>query len=76
MTSPKYFSVRSQDLPDTYHDVGQFYWADAKKYLKKMRFYSNDTIPIVIPNNLVQDIDCNEDWINAEIKYKSLMKLK
>ncbi len=74
MIWPEYFNSHSQDLPLAYREAGQFYWADAEKYLKEKSFYSKDAIPIVLPSYLVQDIDTEEDWINAEMKYKMWMK--
>ena len=69
---PEYRETRSQDLPEAYHDAGQFYWANAKKYLKEKQFYSKDAIPVVLPRYLVQDIDTPEDWETAEKMYSVL----
>jgi pseudaminic acid cytidylyltransferase len=63
---PEYKETRSQDLPEAYHDAGQFYWAAAKKYLKEKQFYSKDAVPVILPRYLVQDIDTIEDWETAE----------
>ena len=72
MVYPKYLHTRSQDLPITYHDAGQFYWADVEKYVIEKRFYSENAVPIIIPRYLVQDIDTVEDWKRAELMYKVL----
>ena len=69
---PEYRETRSQDLPEAYHDAGQFYWADAKKYLKEKQFYSKDAVPVILPRYLVQDIDTPEDWETAEKMYSVL----
>jgi pseudaminic acid cytidylyltransferase len=69
MIWPDYMNIRSQDLSEAYHDAGQFYWADAKKYLIEKKFYSKDAIPVVLPRYLVQDIDTEEDWKRAEAMY-------
>jgi CMP-N-acetylneuraminic acid synthetase len=69
---PEYRETRSQDLPEAYHDAGQFYWADAKKYLKEKQFYSKDSVSVVLPRYLVQDIDTPEDWETAEKMYLAL----
>lgn len=66
---PEYRETRSQDLPEAYHDAGQFYWADAKNYLKEKQFYSKDSVPVILPRYLVQDIDTIEDWETAEKMY-------
>jgi len=72
MIWPDYLNVRSQDLSEAYHDAGQFYWADVKKYLIQKKFFSQDAIPVVLPRYLVQDIDTAEDWHRAEAMYKAL----
>jgi pseudaminic acid cytidylyltransferase len=69
---PEYRKTRSQDLPEAYHDAGQFYWTDAKKYLKEKQFYSKDAVPVILPRYLVQDIDTLEDWETAEKMYSVL----
>ena len=66
---PEYKETRSQDLIEAYHDAGQFYWADVKKYLKEKQFYSKDAVPVILPRYLVQDIDTPEDWETAEKMY-------
>ena len=69
---PEYREQRSQDLPEAYHDAGQFYWANVKKYLKEKQFYSKDAVPVILPRYLVQDIDTIEDWKTAEKMYSVL----
>jgi pseudaminic acid cytidylyltransferase len=69
---PEYRETRSQDLPEAYHDAGQFYWADVKKYLKEKQFYSKNAVPVILPRYLVQDIDTPEDWETAEKMYSVL----
>jgi pseudaminic acid cytidylyltransferase len=72
MIWPDYMNVRSQDLSEAYHDAGQFYWADAQKYLIEKNIFSKDAVPVVLPRYLVQDIDTDEDWQRAEAMYKVL----
>ncbi len=76
MFCPQYLETRSQDLPEAYHDAGQFYWADVKKYLQEGRFYSKDSVPLILPRYLVQDIDTSEDWEMAEKMYSVLQMNK
>ena len=66
MLWPENFARRSQDLPEAFHDAGQFYWCDVEKYLREQRLFSSDALPIFIPRYLVQDIDTPEDWEVAE----------
>jgi len=63
------FHKRSQDLEEAYHDAGQFYWERVGEKLTDIPFGS-ESIPIIIPRYLVQDIDTVEDWIRAEMMYK------
>lgn len=68
---------RSQDLPDVFHDAGQFYIAKAEDYLnKRFSIFSDSSIPIVLPHYLVQDIDEKDDWRRAEYMYKAYISDK
>jgi pseudaminic acid cytidylyltransferase len=69
---PERFSTRSQDLPEAYHDVGQFYWGTTNAWLEGKPIFSNAATTIVLPRHLVQDIDTPEDWTRAELMYKAL----
>ncbi|HBC87165.1 MAG TPA: pseudaminic acid cytidylyltransferase [Lentisphaeria bacterium] len=69
---PEHRMTRSQDLSEAYHDAGQFYWADARKYAAERKLFSSDAVPVVLPRKLVQDIDTPEDWERAEAMYKVL----
>lgn len=68
---PEHLHSRSNDLPDAYHDAGQFYWCDTKKFLKGKTVFSSDSIPVFLPRYLVHDIDTLEDWQTAEIFYSA-----
>jgi pseudaminic acid cytidylyltransferase len=69
---PEHETTRSNDLPEAYHDAGQFYWAHTKRFLEEKTFFSSKAIPIMLPRQLVQDIDTPEDWEVAEHMYKAL----
>ena len=69
---PEYENSRSNDLPEAYHDAGQFYWGDAEKFMMGKTFFSSDALPIILPRYLVQDIDTLEDWKTAEKMYAVL----
>jgi pseudaminic acid cytidylyltransferase len=72
MVWPEHHGSRSQDLPEVYHDAGQFYWVDVVKYLSEGRVFSSDAVPVRIPRHLVQDIDTPEDWTRAELMFRCL----
>ena len=67
--------TRSQDLAPIYHDAGQFYVFKIESFLRTGRITSGNILPFEIPESEVQDIDTEEDWKLAEIKYNMLYKL-
>lgn len=69
----EYMQSRSQDLEKQYHDAGQFYIFDTEKYLEHRGKISEGIMPIIVSELEVQDIDNEEDWKIAELKYQ-LMK--
>ena len=75
MFTPKHYMTRSQDLEDAYQDAGQFYWKKLDINSCEIMF-GKDSIPIILPRHLVQDIDTFEDWQRAEIMYKVLKEQK
>ena len=74
MFYPEYFNARSQDLEESYHDAGQFYWGKAQAFKDELPLFSEVATPYVLPRYLVQDIDTPEDWIRAEAMYKVLQE--
>lgn len=66
---PENFYKRSQDLEEAYQDAGQFYFENLNVNSNEITF-GKDSIAIIIPRYLVQDIDTMEDWINVEQLYK------
>ncbi|MCB2182809.1 MAG: pseudaminic acid cytidylyltransferase [Desulfobulbaceae bacterium] len=74
MVHPEHELTRSNDLPETYYDAGQFYWLDAGSFMETQRIYSRDALPVILPRFLVQDIDTSEDWKTAELMYEALKK--
>jgi len=71
MFTPEHFITRSQDLEEAYQDAGQFYWSKTAESTDEIMF-GKDSIPIILPRHLVQDIDTLEDWDRAEYMYKSI----
>ena len=70
--SPEYALTRSQDLEPLYHDCGQFYILDTKSFAKYHALVMPNTVPYIVPEEEVQDIDNESDWLIAEAKYKVL----
>lgn len=70
---PEYKFTRSQDIEPLYHDVGQFYVFDTEKFLADDGT-TDDIMTIELPQTVVQDIDNEDDWKLAEMKYGLLME--
>jgi len=71
---PEYLLKRSQDLEEFYHDSGQFYWGTVDAFLEKKSVISSNSTCIVLPPNMVQDIDTIQDWESAELMFEVLTR--
>jgi N-acylneuraminate cytidylyltransferase len=69
---PQHATSRSQDLEETFHDAGQFYWGTTAAFLGDTPLFSAASVPVVLPRHRVQDIDTLEDWDRAELLYQVL----
>tara|TARA_B100001989_G_C24546507_1_gene471151 strand:+ start:1372 stop:2055 length:684 start_codon:yes stop_codon:yes gene_type:complete len=69
MINPEHFNTRSQDLIETYHDAGQFYFAKKQTWINKTSFFDQSK-PFILPRYLVQDIDTLEDFKRAELMHQ------
>lgn len=74
MVSPEHFATRSQDLEPCYHDAGQFYYFDVDTFENTPFPSFQGAAPVVYPETEVQDIDTEEDWKLAELKFSLLSK--
>lgn len=70
--NPEFAQTRSQDLEPIYHDCGQFYIERTEPFLREFTLVTSKTIPYVLPEEEVQDIDTYSDWQIAEMKYELL----
>lgn len=75
MNWPENINLRSQDLPKSFHDAGQFYWFNVNKLIKNKTILGANPGGFEIDETEVQDIDSEVDWRLAELKY-SFMKNK
>ena len=73
---PEFQQMRSQDLEPYYHDAGQFYCIRTQAFLQQRSMVMEKTVPFVLSETQVQDIDTKEDWIIAEMKYKLRQQLE
>lgn len=69
MKYPEYLQTRSQDLEEWYHDCGQFYCVKTPAFLKYGEILTDNALPFFISELEAQDIDTEEDWRIAEMKY-------
>lgn len=72
----EYMRSRSQDLETWYHDAGQFYVYHTEKYVSLGGNISEQIMPIFVSELQVQDIDNEEDWQIAELKYQLMNRKK
>jgi len=73
MWQPEQFSKRSQDLEPSYHDAGQFYWGRSQAWLQSRNLFEGGK-PLLLPRWRVQDIDTEDDWIQAELMQQALLR--
>tara|TARA_E500000178_G_C16913455_1_gene703771 strand:- start:359 stop:1048 length:690 start_codon:yes stop_codon:yes gene_type:complete len=71
MYYPNYSKVRTQDIRESYHDAGQFYFGKVNSWLKNKKIFSNNSEFIEIARNQCCDIDNSEDWNFAKILFKN-----
>lgn len=73
---PELALTRTQDLPPSFHDAGQFYWINTKACLKEQMLITSNTGCIEISEIEGHDIDNEVDWKLAELKYEFLQSTK
>jgi len=66
---PKYELTRTQDLEETFHDAGQFYWGKADAWTNDKKMHTQG-IGVHIDSWNIVDIDNEEDWTKAEQFHK------
>lgn len=69
---PEHMLSRSQDLQPLYHDCGQFYCVNVEAFREQNIVHMRNTLPLIMEELEVQDIDTPEDWKLAELKYRLL----
>jgi pseudaminic acid cytidylyltransferase len=73
---PENAFIRSQDLPPAYHDCGQYYFLNSERFMKSGKLVSDLTVGILTSPVEMQDIDNEDDWKLAEVKYSFLKNKK
>ena len=69
---PEYALTRSQDLEPFYHDAGQFYFLRTASFVEQKKMFMDKTVPLEMEELEVQDIDTEQDWKIAELKFRMM----
>lgn len=72
--SPEHFFARSQDLEPAFHDCGQFFFCRSAVFAADKRALSDKTWALEVPASQTQDIDTEEDWRLAELKFEMMRR--
>ncbi len=72
---PDFSLMRSQDLETVYHDCGQYYCLNVKRFMCEKKLIMSNTYSIIENELEVQDIDNEIDWKLAEMKYQLINSL-
>ncbi len=72
MLQPEHYSSRSQDLPSAYHDAGQWYWFRTRLMRSGLPILGPHSGALIISEMCAQDIDNEDDWRMAELKFTIL----
>jgi N-acylneuraminate cytidylyltransferase len=75
MRWPENYDVGSQHFMPSHHDAGQFYWLKTESFLKQKKFFLDKSHAIELSELEAQDIDNEEDWKVAELKYKIIKEM-
>ena len=71
MENKDFIMRHSQTLEERYHECAQFWWAKARTWTNKVPMQEG-LKGIYLPRWMTQDIDTQEDWIQAEIRWRIL----
>lgn len=69
-------NIRTQDFQKAYYDAGMFYSFDVNKLIENKNLRTDNTYSIEIQDIFAQDIDNENDWILAELKYNLFLNAK
>lgn len=74
MKWPEHARTRSQDLELYYHDCGQFYCCRTAPFMEYKTTDLPHMVPMIMSELEVQDIDNQDDWEIAELKYRKMTR--
>lgn len=73
--NPEAYSIRTQDLESWYHDCGMFSFAKVEAFYNTVP-KERKKLPLILDESVIQDIDTEEDWKMAELKYQLMNNQK
>ena len=71
MAEPQFLMTHSQTLEPRFHETAQFWWATAETWTRQLPMQISMR-GIYTPRWMTQDIDTQEDWNQAETRFKIL----
>jgi N-acylneuraminate cytidylyltransferase len=66
MVSSLFEFTRSQDLPELYHDAGQFYWGTKTAWKSETPIFSGNSSVTILDKWETIDVDTLDDWSIVE----------
>jgi pseudaminic acid cytidylyltransferase len=66
MRFPEHETSRTQDLPQAYHDAGQFYWGKKISWETALPLFTSRSTIFELPSECAIDVDTLDDWHYAE----------
>ena len=76
LVAPECIQMRSQDLQKNYHDAGAFYFVNPESFKITKNLWEGKINAYILNETKIQDIDSEEDWKMAELKYQLLISEK
>jgi N-acylneuraminate cytidylyltransferase len=74
MRFPEHEFSRTQDIPFTYHDAGQFYWGKKISWESALPLFTSKSTIFELPEKLAVDVDTLADWHYAEYLFSNYGK--
>ncbi len=73
---PQHIQGRTQDFPPVYHDAAQFYLFRTREMLQRGTLIGPASAAVILPASEAHDIDDEEDWLEAEFKFRVIQENK
>lgn len=70
MRFPEHEVTRTQDLPVSFYDAGQFYWGKKSAWEHGLPLFTSNSTILELPRECAVDVDTIEDWHYAEMLFE------